>query len=110
MTATAIRTIAKPRSGNVVPAAAPLSADWVASSSELSRDLLVSLVRLLLLVGVSVRAASNFFGCCTFSQQPLDLHGVIRQRGCQIDNHVEQFVIAHRGNNQLGANRFFLQR
>src|SRR5699024_8361218 len=104
MTATAIRTIAKPRSGNVVPAAAPLSADWVASFSELSTVSLVTPVTLVFLVGVSVRGAPNFFAFSTFSQQPLDQHGVIRKRGRQIDNHVEPLVIAHRGNIQLGAN------
>src|SRR5699024_2011363 len=99
MTATAIRTIAKPRSGNVVPAAAPLSADWVASFSELSTVSLAPPVTLVFLVGVSVRGAPNFFAFSTFSQQTLSHHGVIRYRSGQFDNHVHTLMVAHRRNN-----------
>src|SRR5699024_11360473 len=94
MTATAMSTIAKPRSGNVVavapaPAPAPASADWLASFPELSTVSLVTPVTLVIFRRVFVRGTPNFFALYTFYQKPFHLNWVISQYLCQLHAHVQ---------------------
>src|SRR5699024_10098675 len=109
MTATAMSTIAKPRSGNVV-AVAPAPADWLVSCPELSTVSLVTPVTLVVGGRVFVRGTPNFFAFSTFSKQPFYQHRVIGQGCWKLHNHVEALMVTHRRNIQLSANRFFFQR